>query len=460
MSYQRAVGAVSYSGTHDRTLGEDVTQDTFVTAWRQLPALRDDDRLPAWLCGIARNLARTARRKRSREMALDDHDVAGGSSPYEQLRDRDDEHVVAASLAKVPETYREALVLFYCEQQSVKAVARALGISENATHQRLARGRQHLLDGVGLVERTLERRRPQAGLAAAVVAAIAALGGSSQVEAATSTQGSTMFKFGIAAVLVSAIAGTSYVVARSNDAPATPARAAAPNVPASPSGTTSRGSSAATTAGAPAKTPGAQRTVPGTIPTAVGADPLACPSVANHLATMTALTQPDLVEAMERNADDFVESFVKPIADNYLEDCTKLAWSLEVRTCIAHADDFVELQSKCQPPPTLPSEQRTAKLPGEIQVIDDELRPAYTGSDESCASVASHMVTLLRPTAATLAKLPADQRESVREGMERSLTTMPETVESNCEIAPWSLEVRRCILAATTHKKALTCTVR
>ena len=54
--YQRAVCAVSYSGTGDRALSEDVAQDTFVTAWRQLAALREIERLPAWLCGIARNL--------------------------------------------------------------------------------------------------------------------------------------------------------------------------------------------------------------------------------------------------------------------------------------------------------------------------------------------------------------------------------------------------------------------
>lgn len=64
--YQRAVCAVSYAGTRDRALSEDVAQDTFVTAWRQLPALREIDRLPAWLCGIARNLARSARRRRGR----------------------------------------------------------------------------------------------------------------------------------------------------------------------------------------------------------------------------------------------------------------------------------------------------------------------------------------------------------------------------------------------------------
>ncbi len=458
--YQRVVGAVAYSGTANRALAEDVTQDTFVTAWRQLSSLREVDLLPAWLCGIARNLARSARRKRGREIALDDRDIVGDSSPYDQLRDREDEQVFAVSLAAVPETYREALVLFYCEQQSVPAVARALGISENATYQRLTRGRQHLADRVGDVERSLERRRPQAGLAAAVVAAITALAaiGSSQVEAATPTQGSTMFKLGIAALLVTAIAGTSYVVASSNTEPASPAPAVASVAPARTAtpAATSVVPPTGTMTGMPANT------VPHDAhpTTATGGDPLACPSVAGHLATMAALTQPDLAEALERGDDTFVTRAMKPMADEYLEDCTQLAWSLEIRTCIAHADDLLGLRSKCPAPPTLGPNRRGAKAEGRFQIVDDEPRPAYTGSDETCASVARHMVTLARPSEAALATVPPEHREGVREAMERTMTTIPETVESTCETASWSLAQRRCILSATTQTTALACTVR
>ena len=51
--YQRAVCAVAYASVRDRVLSEDIAQDTFVMAWSKLPSLRDSERLPAWLCGIA-----------------------------------------------------------------------------------------------------------------------------------------------------------------------------------------------------------------------------------------------------------------------------------------------------------------------------------------------------------------------------------------------------------------------
>src|SRR6185503_9996272 len=65
--YQGAVHAVAFSHVRDRALSDDLTQDTFVAAWRGMGELRDVARLPAWLCGIARNLARDACKRRRRE---------------------------------------------------------------------------------------------------------------------------------------------------------------------------------------------------------------------------------------------------------------------------------------------------------------------------------------------------------------------------------------------------------
>ena len=51
--------------TGDRALSEDIAQETFVAAWRSLSTLRDPTKLGEWLRGIARNLARKARRERA-----------------------------------------------------------------------------------------------------------------------------------------------------------------------------------------------------------------------------------------------------------------------------------------------------------------------------------------------------------------------------------------------------------
>lgn len=79
--YHLAVDAVAFSTVRDRAIADDVTQDAFVSAWRQLGELRDRSRLPAWLCGIARNLARDACKRRRRETSDDGVEPIEAATP-------------------------------------------------------------------------------------------------------------------------------------------------------------------------------------------------------------------------------------------------------------------------------------------------------------------------------------------------------------------------------------------
>jgi RNA polymerase sigma factor (sigma-70 family) len=218
--YQRVVCAVSYSRTGDRALSEDVAQDTFIAAWRQLDRLREPRRLRSWLCGIARNLARKARRRAEREAPLERAIVFQGANPFDQAAEAESERVVRDALSRVPETYRDELVLYYGEQRSMRDVAAELGLTEAAALQRLARGRQYLADGVtDLVERSLRSARSQRNLAAVILAALPAVA-PSRVDAATQSHGGTMFKLAIVAAIVTAAATTAYVVRKPGASPA------------------------------------------------------------------------------------------------------------------------------------------------------------------------------------------------------------------------------------------------
>ncbi len=183
---------MAYSACGNLALSEDVAQETFWTAWRQRASLEQPDRVRVWLCGIARNLAKDARRKASRhpESAEAEHALDGLYAdlpgPEEEAVSREEESLVWQTLGRIPETYREPLVLFYRENHSVADVAEALGLSEDATKQRLSRGRRMLREQVAeLVEGSLRRTRPgrrftlgvMAGLTANASGAKAALAG-------------------------------------------------------------------------------------------------------------------------------------------------------------------------------------------------------------------------------------------------------------------------------------------
>lgn len=211
--YQDVVCAVTYCSTGDRVLSEDVAQDTFIAAWRQLDRLRNSARLRPWLCGIARNLARTARKRRRREPLVDtDEHEAPGASPFDDAARGDVERIVRDALDRIPETYREVLVLYYREDQSIREVADTLGLSEPAVMQRLSRGRRHLADGVtDLVECSLRGERRRRDLVASVLVSIAVISMPSRVDASP-TKGSTMLKFAVATSVLVAAGTTAYLV--------------------------------------------------------------------------------------------------------------------------------------------------------------------------------------------------------------------------------------------------------
>jgi RNA polymerase sigma factor (sigma-70 family) len=285
--YQDLVCAVSYSSTRDRALSEDVAQDTFLAAWAQLDQLREIGRVRAWLCGIARNLARKARVRRRREEphAEVDQDTADrGATPYEAVSQAQTSRLVWDALARIPAAYREVLVLHYQQQRSVAEIAEALMIREDAALQRLTRGRRQLAREVTvLIDTTLAADRPRRNLVAGVLAALPPIGSTSMTPWPATrpphVAGATrMFKIAIALFASVGVAGAGYVATRTSGSPtttaATPSAAGAPLAPAVPirpgRATTPTAAAAAPTAPAPG-----QPVHPPVLPAAADCDPCA-----------------------------------------------------------------------------------------------------------------------------------------------------------------------------------------
>ena len=65
--YQTLICSLAYSATGSLTQSEDLSQETFVIAWKQLSELREPGKLRSWLCGIVRNLSRRALRGQEHE---------------------------------------------------------------------------------------------------------------------------------------------------------------------------------------------------------------------------------------------------------------------------------------------------------------------------------------------------------------------------------------------------------
>ena len=182
-NYQSLVCSITYSATGDFAKSEELAQETFIRAWKELKQLKDLGKFRAWLCTITRNLLRQSIRKQSKDVIDTAQPIenAATSETSEMCPDKiaitkEQQTVIWHALQEIPETYREPMVLFYREQQSIKEVASKLELSEEVTKQRLARGRKLLKAGMStLVEDILGKTAPKKNFTIAVIAALPTL---------------------------------------------------------------------------------------------------------------------------------------------------------------------------------------------------------------------------------------------------------------------------------------------
>lgn len=137
-------------------LAADLSQETWLRLATHALSLAPDTRLTAWLFTVARNLYRSHRRwawlsgQRLAELTWETLTHAEHApSPFESLAAGESQRRLEAALARVPEKYREALLLVSVERMEPQAAAAVVGITPENLRQRLARGRALLAEALG-----------------------------------------------------------------------------------------------------------------------------------------------------------------------------------------------------------------------------------------------------------------------------------------------------------------------
>lgn len=142
--------------TSDADVAADLTQQTFVRAFRAWDRFRKNSQSYTWMYRILVNLNKDRLsgeiRRRSREQPLL---AAESDTEVMDVRDlRQDVHrsaertelqqTVQTAIESLPQGYRECIVLRDVEGLSYQEIAETLGVSLEAVRSRLARARQHL----------------------------------------------------------------------------------------------------------------------------------------------------------------------------------------------------------------------------------------------------------------------------------------------------------------------------
>lgn len=136
---------------------EDLAQSTFVTAWQNIARLRDPERLQGWLYGIAyRQYLRHRDHGRADARAIgeagarmEQTDPAAASNPGSDRRLA--AQSVREAVGRLPEKYRQPLVLLFWEglsyQQAAKVLSLPLGTLAWRVHAALKLLKQALAEG-------------------------------------------------------------------------------------------------------------------------------------------------------------------------------------------------------------------------------------------------------------------------------------------------------------------------
>jgi RNA polymerase sigma-70 factor (ECF subfamily) len=155
------VYALLYRLTQDAEEARDLTQETFLQAFRSIAHFRGDADLRTWLYRIAVNQARNRwrwwrRRRRDATVSLDapardaEQPLSArlcdehGRDPERETLAHERERALDSALQTLARPYREAVVLRDVEGLSYEEVAAALEISVGTVKSRLSRGRAEL----------------------------------------------------------------------------------------------------------------------------------------------------------------------------------------------------------------------------------------------------------------------------------------------------------------------------
>ncbi|MBI2299083.1 MAG: sigma-70 family RNA polymerase sigma factor [Armatimonadetes bacterium] len=139
--YKDRTVAAAFHLVSDRDAAEDLAQDTFVAAYRQIRRLRDPDRVGAWLHGITQRLCYKHLRRQARTSEIETERFEAIPAPPDR---HDEPGELCALLNRLPDQYRQVLAARYLEDLEYEEIASLLKTTVNNVRVRCHRAKNRL----------------------------------------------------------------------------------------------------------------------------------------------------------------------------------------------------------------------------------------------------------------------------------------------------------------------------
>jgi len=137
------VRAVVGGVARDYAMVQDLAQESFLRAYRNLSRLRNPERFGAWIVGIARHVARERRRSlgrdRHRFVAGDRLDVKSSADDFAAVGDAEELDRVMQQVVALPERERLAIHAFFLQERDARQAAELLDLSRSGFYALLER---------------------------------------------------------------------------------------------------------------------------------------------------------------------------------------------------------------------------------------------------------------------------------------------------------------------------------
>ncbi|MFD2672572.1 RNA polymerase sigma factor [Marinicrinis sediminis] len=148
VQYGNDIWNYAYSMTRRWEVADDVTQDVFMKAYKNITNFRNEASVKTWLLKITRNTVLDYQKSAFfRRVTLVDYmttkatDHSAESEVMEQMAVSE----IWAKVLKLPPKYREVLILYGHHQLSMKEIAAMLGVSEGTVKSRLHHARNKVI---------------------------------------------------------------------------------------------------------------------------------------------------------------------------------------------------------------------------------------------------------------------------------------------------------------------------
>ena len=167
--YQKQVHALAWRKIGDFHIAEEITQDTFLKAYKRLTTLKEPQRFVGWLYVIAANRCSSwLRKKRLQTQSLEHLEQADKeqlektayavfvAEENERISGQAQRDIVKKLLAKLGESERTVMTLHYFGEMSCTEIGAFLGVSANTVKSRLRRAQQRLKKEEPMIREALD----------------------------------------------------------------------------------------------------------------------------------------------------------------------------------------------------------------------------------------------------------------------------------------------------------------